>query len=417
MMKRILPFLFVIFTAVSALKAQVLTGIDVLEANGFEQLKNKRIGLITNPTGVNRDMRSTIDILSSSAARAAGVQLVSMFAPEHGVRGDVPAGVKVSNVMDSNTGAMIYSLYGNGMKPQKDMLKGLDALVFDIADIGSRSYTFISTLGLAIEAAGENGLEFIVLDRPNPLGGDKIEGGGVKSGYSSFVSKYNVPYIHGLTVGELARLYVGEGFLKANPTELVVVPMIGWNRSMTFDETGLSFVPTSPHIPHWSTSIYYPITGMIGELQTINIGVGYTMPFELFCAEWIADAEELAWVLNRRGIPGVRFRPTHITPYYGSMKGKAIHGVQVHVVDLDEAPLTLIGLYVMEELISRYPSYNPFKRAKSDRISMYDKVLGSSDLRKKFESSGYRLTDEVVRWGESESSWFESVRERYLLYY
>lgn len=417
MLKYIITTAILLTLSLTSLTAQVLTGIDVLQANGFEELKNKRVGLITNPTGVNKDMRSTIEILNSPEAKAAGVELVALYAPEHGVRGDIAAGVTVSNVKDEQTGAMIYSLYGNGMKPKPEMLKDVDALVFDIADIGSRSYTFISTLGLAIEAAGENNLEFIVLDRPNPLGGTKVEGGGVKSGFSSFVSKYNVPYIHGLTVGELARLYVGEGFLKANTVKLSVVAMVGWNRDMEFPETGLNFVPTSPHIPHWSTSIYYPITGMVGELQTINIGVGYTLPFELFCAEWITDAEGVAKSLNSRGIKGVQFRPIHITPYYGSAKGKGIHGVQMHVVDLQQAELTLIGLYVMEELIKRYPANNPFVKAKSDRISMYDKVLGSSDLRTRFAAAGYKLTDAIVDWWRAESEWFDDVRSKYLLYY
>ncbi len=396
--------------------AQVLTGIDVLEANNFEQLRGKRIGLITNPTGVNRNLRSTIDILSSAEAQSAGVQLVAMFAPEHGVRGDIAAGEKVSNVRDVKTGAMIYSLYGNGMKPKPEMLGGIDALVFDIADIGSRSYTFISTLGLAIEAAGENGLEFVVLDRPNPLGGNKIEGGGVKSGFSSFVSKYNVPYIHGMTVGELARLYVGEDFLKANPDRLTVVPMMGWSRSSTFDQTGLSFVPTSPHIPQWTTAIYYPITGMVGELQTLNIGVGYTLPFELFGAEWITDAEGLAERLNSKNIDGVIFRPIHYRPFYGSAKDKQVHGVQVHVTDIEAAPLTLIGLYVLEEIISAHPTKNPFKAATKERIAMYDKVLGSSELRTRFEQSGYMLTPQIVNWWKEQSNWFRILRKKYLLY-
>ncbi len=415
MRRLIISVVLVLF--VPACLAQVLTGIDILQSNGFEQLRNKRVGLITNPTGVNRNLRSTIDILSSVEARAAGVELVALFAPEHGVRGDIPAGEVVSNVLDSQTGAMVYSLYGNGMKPKREMLKGLDALVFDIADIGSRSYTFISTLGLAIEAAGESGLEFVVLDRPNPLGGVKVEGCGVRSGYSSFVGKYNVPYIHGLTVGELARLYVGEGFLAANPNKLTVVAMQGWIRSSTFDMTGLPWVPTSPHIPQWSTSIYYPITGMVGELQTVNIGVGYTLPFELFGAEWIADAEGLAERLNMGILDGVVFRPIHYRPYYGSGKGKLLHGVQVHVTDLEAVDLTLVGLWVMENLIAMYPGYNPFLRATESRISMYDKVLGSSELRERFVSSGYRLTPDIISWWRGSSSWFDSVRRRYLLYW
>lgn len=396
--------------------AQVLTGIDVLQSSNFAQLRGKRVGLITNPTGVNRELRSTIDILSSAEARAAGVELVAMFAPEHGVRGDVPAGEKVATARDAATGAMVYSLYGNGMKPKPEMLAGLDALVFDIADIGSRSYTFISTLGLAIEAAGEAGIEFIVLDRPNPLGGVKIEGGGVKQGFSSFVSKYNVPYIHGLTVGELAALYVGEEFLKAVPPRLTVIAMQGWMRGSQWDKTGLSFVPTSPHIPQWTTSIYYPITGMVGELQTLNVGVGYTLPFELFGAEWITDAEGLAKRLNARKISGVTFRPIHYKPMYGSGKEKYLHGVQIHVTDVESAPLTLIGLYVLEEIIKAHPEKNPLIAATKERIAMFDKVLGSSELRERFTSDGYRLTDDTIDWWSTESKWFAPIRQKYLIY-
>ncbi|MFI3299732.1 MAG: DUF1343 domain-containing protein [Rikenellaceae bacterium] len=413
-MKKILYLILLLSCGIA--QGQVLSGIDVLQSNGFEQLRGKRIGLITNPTGVNSSLRSTIDILSSPEALSAGVELVALFAPEHGVRGDIEAGKVVSDVRDTQTGAMVYSLYGNGMKPKAAQLKGLDALVFDIADIGSRSYTFISTLGLAIEAAGEAGLEFVVLDRPNPLGGNKVEGGGVMSGYSSFVSKYNVAYIHGLTVGELARLYVGEGFLKANPTQLTVVPMVGWSRWTKWEDTQLSWVPSSPHIPHSSTSVYYPVTGMIGELQTINIGVGYTMPFELFGAEWIEDAEVLAQRLNNKKIEGVVFRPIHYVPYYGSSKGKRVHGVQVHITELESAPLTLIGLYVMEEVIGMYPIKNPFTSATAQRIEMYDKVLGSSELRERFAAAGYMLTDEIVEWWCAQSSEFKEVRRKYFIY-
>lgn len=398
-----------------SVSAQVLTGIDVLEASGFQQISGKRIGLITNPTGVNSSLRSTIEILSSERAKQAGVKLVALYAPEHGVRGDIPAGKVVSNVRDSQTGAMVYSLYGNGMKPTREMLSGIDALIFDIADIGSRSYTFISTLGLAMEAAGQSGIEFIVLDRPNPLGGLKVEGKGVSEGYHSFVSKYNIPYLHGMTVGELAQLYVGEGFLSHNPT-LTVIPIEGWQRSDNWTATGLTWVATSPHIPYWETSMLYPITGMIGELSTLNIGVGYTLPFQTFAAEWIEDAESLAERLNAKGLKGIIFRPIHYTPYYGSGKGKSLHGVQLHVTDFNNATITLIGFHVLEELISLYPEYNPLTTATKERIDMFDKVLGGNALRQRFTESGYRLTPAIIEWWLSESLSFESLRKRYLLY-
>lgn len=394
---------------------QVKLGVDVLQASGFEALQGKRVGLITNPTGVNGDMVSTIEILSSRSAKEAGVELVALFAPEHGVRGDVPAGLKVENVKDKS-GATVFSLYGNGYKPKPEMLKDIDALVFDIQDIGSRSYTFISTLGLAMEAATENGIEFVVLDRPNPLGGRKIEGGTVESGFSSFVSKYPVPYIHSLTVGELARVYNGERMLKNGvQCKLTVVEMEGWSREMKWEDCGLQWVATSPHIPQAKTAVYYPVTGVAGELQIINIGVGYTLPFEIFATEWIADAEKLANRLNSNKIEGVTFRPIHFTPFYGSAKGKLIHGVQIHVTDLDKAPLTLLMFYVFEALREQYPNQPMIESASSDRLSMFDKVMGSSKLRQAFTASGYRVNAIKEAWQKS-SAWFTPVAQKYYIY-
>lgn len=409
--------IFFIFLLLLPLPAfcQVRLGNEVLVQLNFKPLQGKRVGLITNPTGVNSHLVSTIDILTSAEAQAAGVTLTALFAPEHGVRGDVAAGVQFENQRDKS-GAMIYSLYGNGYKPKAEMLNDVDVLVFDIQDIGSRSYTFISTLGLAMEAAAENNKEFMVLDRPNPLGGLKVEGGSVKEGFFSFVSKYPIPYIHGLTVGELAKVYHGERMLKGGVQgKLTIIPMAGWSRDMKWDETGLEWVMTSPHIPQAKTAIYYPMTGMVGELQTINIGVGYTLPFEIFATEWITDAEQLAGKLNDLEIEGVIFRPVHIVPYYGSGKGKSIHGVQVHVTDVEQAPLTLIMYYVMQELRVLYPTHSLFAESAADRISMFDKVNGSSELRTKFVTGGYKVSAIEALWHKS-SDWFLPIRERYMIY-
>ncbi|MEG2479548.1 MAG: DUF1343 domain-containing protein, partial [Mucinivorans sp.] len=332
------------------------------------------------------------------------------------VRGDVAAGVKFDHVRDESSSAMIYSLYGNGMKPQKEMLQDVDVLVFDIQDIGSRSYTFISTLGLAMEAAAQNGKKFMVLDRPNPLGGVKVEGEVVQSGFSSFVSKYPVPYIHGMTIGELARCYSAEKMLSGGvECNLVVIPMQGWTRQMEWKDTALPWVPTSPHIPHAQSTIYYPVSGMAGELQTINIGVGYTLPFELFAAEWITDAQTLCSMLNANNIPGVIFRPIHLTPFYGSARGKAIHGVQVHVTDLQKAPLTLLQFYVFQELHLLYPDHSPLEQATNERIEMFDKVMGSSTLRTAFIKGNYRVAAIKSLW-ESGAKSFLTIRDKYLLY-
>ena len=221
----------------------VRPGIEVLAENGFKQLQGKRVGLITNPTGVDNNLRSTIDIL----AEAPGVRLTALFAPEHGVRGDYVAGASVANDVDKKTGVPVYSLHGRTKKPTPEMLRNVDILVYDIQDIGCRSYTFISTMGLAMEAAANAGKEFMVLDRPNPLGGVRVEGNLVEKGRESFVGQYPIPYIYGLTPGELAEYLNNEGLLGAGVSvDLTVIPMDGWQRNMTFSQTGMPWVLPSP---------------------------------------------------------------------------------------------------------------------------------------------------------------------------
>jgi uncharacterized protein YbbC (DUF1343 family) len=272
--------LLLLVTASAIASAQVKPGIDVLREKGFEPLRGKRVGLITNPTGVDRQLRSTIDILHE----AAGVELVALYGPEHGVRGEYPAGELIDNKLDPETGIPMFSLYGRTRKPTPEMLKGVDVLVYDIQDIGSRSYTYISTLGLAMEAAAENNIELVVLDRPNPLGGHKFEGPLVEPGFISFVSQFPIPYVHGFTVGELAHFLNEEGLL-ANGVKckLTVIEMQGWNRQMLFEDTGLHWVPSSPHIPHTHSAYFYPVSGILGELYVVNIGVGLYPSFPDLC--------------------------------------------------------------------------------------------------------------------------------------
>lgn len=306
---RTFPFLLALLFSLS-LTAQVLPGIEVLRRGGFKELQGKRVGLITNPSGVDNSLRSTVDILHE----APGVKLTALFAPEHGVRGDVPAGEKVATGVDPVTGVKVYSLYGSTRKPTPEMLADVDVLVYDIQDNGCRSYTFISTMGLAMEQCARLGKEFVVLDRPNPLGGNKVEGPLTEPDCISFVSQYPIPYIYGLTPGELARMLVGEKLIKTDkPLKLTVVPMEGWNRSMRFADTGMPWVLPSPHIPSAETAVYYPATGIVGELDYLSIGVGYTLPFRTFAAPWI-NGKQLADALNDLHIPGVAFRPIHYKP-------------------------------------------------------------------------------------------------------
>ena len=403
--------------AICPLRAQVVrTGIEVLEGRGFDALKGKRVGLVTNPSGVDRNLRSTIDILND----APEVDLRKLFAPEHGVRGDVYAGGRVEDGKDPKTGLPVYSVYGATRKPSKEMLSGLDVVVYDIQDVGSRSYTFISTLGLVMRACAEQDIEVMVLDRPNPLGGNKVEGCIVEDGFHSFVSEFKIPYIYGLTVGELAILINEEGLNcgeKGNEApekcRLSVIPMDGWHRHMLYADTKLPWVLPSPNIPYPQSAIDYPSSGIAGEFQGyLNIGIGYTLPFEVFAAEWI-DADKLKARLDSYDIPGVAFRTIHFKPFSGSAQGKLIHGVQFHYTDFEAACCTLTQFYVMQAVNELYPSKNPFALS-SGRNGMFDKVCGTDYVRTTF---GRRLkVEDIAEYWSKDVESFRELSGKYLLY-
>jgi uncharacterized protein YbbC (DUF1343 family) len=410
-MKHVALFAFLLIAAeLIAQVPAVKTGIDVLRERDFDLLQGKRIGLITNPSGVDGSLRSTTDILFT----AKGVTLVALFGPEHGVRGNVRAGGKIESTVDSGTGLPVFSLYGKTRKPTPEMLKGIDLLVYDIQDIGCRSYTFISTLGLAMEAAAEQHIPFVVLDRPNPLGGERVEGNLVEEGFQSFVSPYPIPYIYGITCGELAKMLNGEGML-ANRVRcnLTVVPMKGWKRSMTFEETGLQWVPTSPHIPFSSSPMYYASTGIMGELGVISEGVGYTLPFHLFGAGWI-DPQRLCARLTAMQIPGVLFRPVTFTPFYGGLMGKQLGGVQVHITDPSAANLMSLQFLMMEAHNQLYPSRNPLLMADSAHRAMFDKVVGTNAIRLRFVKRMHY--DDIRIYLQKDVEGFRKKSGEYLLY-
>lgn len=406
----ILAALIVSAACASAGEPAVKTGIEVLRDRQFDLLRGKRVGLITNPTGVDGALRSTIDILYN----APGVRLVALFGPEHGVRGDFAAGDRVDTYTDARTGIPVYSLYGATHKPTAGMLKNIDILVYDIQDIGCRSYTYISTMGKAMEAAAELHIPFLVLDRPNPLGGHRVEGNCVEPGWESFVGQYAVPYVYGLTCGELARMLTAEGMLAgAVRCSLDVVPMKGWKRDMSFPQTGLQWVPASPHVPHANSAMHYVSTGVLGELGVISEGVGYTLPFELFAAEWI-DPMPMADRMNALHLEGVTFRPASFKPFYGRSTGKQLCGVQVHFTD--ERKVDLLGLQylfmqVQQEL---YPDKNPFLLADASRIKMFDKVMGTDKVRLAF-SRRMRYEDIRERF-IAEAKAFQTRSQRYYLY-
>lgn len=389
---------------------QVKPGIEVLRDRGFEGLKGKRVGLITNPSGVDNKLKSTIDILHE----AEGVELKGLYAPEHGVRGDVHAGDKVNTFTDPATGVTVYSIYGKNHKPTPEQLKDIDVLVYDIQDIGCRSFTFISSMGKAMEACAELGKEFMVLDRPNPVGGNIVEGNLVEDSCYSFVSQFPIPYVYGLTPGELAMYLNEEGILDGGKKcKLTVVPMEGWKRDMKFEATGMPWVLPSPHIPNPEAAVLYPVTGILGELGYMNIGVGYTLPFKLFCAEWV-DAQELSKRMNALNLPGLMFRPIYIKPFYAFGKDKNLQGIEVYVTDKEVAPLSLTQFYVMQEIADMYPDHKPFETCDQKRLSMFDKVTGSKEIRRRF-GKNYKVADIIDYWNKDNAS-FKAKSSKYYLY-
>ena len=408
--KTLLLLFLCLSLSAQAQKIRIKTGIEVLKAQNFRCLEGKRVGLITNPTGIDNELRSTIDILHE----APNVNLVALYGPEHGVRGDVHAGDHVSDQRDPATGLPVYSLYGKTRKATPEMLKDVDILVYDIQDIGCRSFTYISTLGLAMEAAAENGKELIVLDRPNPLGGLKVEGNLTEDDCISFVSQFKIPYVYGLTCGELALLLNGERMLTGGvQCKLTVIKMKGWKRRMDYTATGLQWIPSSPHIPHPHSAFFYPVSGILGELGYMSIGVGYTIPFQMFAAPW-AEADKLADALNDLHVPGVIFRPIYLKPFYSVGKGEQLQGVQVHITNYARAPLSPLQFLVMQEVARLWPERAVFDHADKGRFAMFDKVCGSHQIRERFTKTN-RWEDIRPYW-EKDVENFRQVSKKYYLY-
>ena len=407
--------LFLTTSVMEAKQPVVKPGIEVLRDSGFQRLVGKRVGLVTNPSGVDSQLRSTIDILFN----APGVDLVALYGPEHGVRGDVYAGGAVTDAIDAKTGLPVYSLYGATRKPTKEMLKGIDIMVYDIQDVGARSYTFISTLGLVMEACGELGIEVMVLDRPNPLGGNKIEGCYVEQPFNSFVSQYKIPYVYGLTVGELAEMINEEGLNRGQKgnqepakCKLWVVPMEGWTRDMLYEDTGLPWILPSPNIPYKDTPLYYSASGICGELYGfMNIGVGYTLPFQVFGATWL-DPEKLKARLESYNLPGVDFRTIWFKPFSGSSKGELVGGLQFFFTDYEKARVTEVQFYVIQAVAELYPNKKAFEVISG--YGLFDKVCGTDYVRLQL-SKTYKVSDILDYWRKDENA-FRALSQNYHIY-
>ncbi|MDO4510543.1 MAG: DUF1343 domain-containing protein [Bacteroidales bacterium] len=424
-MKRYILTLVAAAVAVLA-TAQVKPGVEVLRDGGFKQLQGKRVGLVTNPSGVDRDLKSTVDILNE----AEGVKLVALFGPEHGVRGNVHAGDAVADAVDEKTGVKTYSLYGKTKRPSAEMLKDIDVLVYDIQDIGCRSYTFYATMGECMVSCALTGTEFMVLDRPNPVGGNKVEGNLVEDGFFSFVSRYEIPYLYGLTPGELAAYLNEEGIIakeckKADPkckaglkAKLNVVPMEGWKRAMKYSETGMPWVAPSPQIPTPEHSYFYAMSGVIGELYAFNTGIGYTLPFQCFATPYL-NADKLADAMTALNLPGFRFRPINFKPFFKvgpetADAMKEMHGVQVYITDIEKANLTLCQFYFLQVLRELHPDAKIFDANAKRGFGMFDKVMGTDQIRKLF-SKRYKVAD-IEAYFNKDAAAFKAKSSKYYLY-
>lgn len=403
-------FLILLFFPFLLNAQNVKLGIDILQRDNFSILAGKNVGLITNQTGVNSKLETTHDILK----RAKNLKLVTVLSPEHGFKGLVEAGKTFENFTDTISGIRYLAMYGRTARPTKEMMKGIDVLVYDIQDIGVRSYTYISTLGLAMEAAAEFKIPIVVLDRPNPLGGYRIEGNVVEDDFKSFVSHYEIPYVYGLTCGELANLINTKRSI-GNPVKckLIVVKMEGWQRWMRFSDTGLVWVPTSPNVPYMETPEYLVASGVLGELIVFGIGITYTLPFQTFAAEWI-DADSLALHMNDLHLPGVIFRPISYKCLYGDWKDKILNGVQIYITDFKKVNLLELQFYFLQVHNQLYPDKNPFNLAGKNRLNMFDKVMGTNKIREKFTERF--LVDDIKNYLNKDIVWFKKLAKRYYIY-
>jgi uncharacterized protein YbbC (DUF1343 family) len=375
-------------------RAGVQLGIDVLAADGFAPLKGKRVGLVTNQTGVDGSGAKTRAVLKRH------VDLVALYTPEHGLDGTEPAGKYVASRRDPLTGVMAHSLYGPTRKPTAAMLRGVDVLVYDMQDIGCRSYTYISTMIKCMEACGDLGIPFLVLDRPNPLGGLRVEGPPMEARWISFIGQVPTPYVHGMTAGEIARMANASGWVSAR-CKLDVVPMRGWKRSMMWSDTGLRWVRPSPNIPRAESSAYYVATGLAGELPC-DVGCGGPTPFEVFGARG-ADPARMVAAVEAARMPGVSVEPWSRAPF---------GGVRLRLDKRAANDFTALNMYLLVE--AERQGAGMFKRASADKLSLFYKAYGSESVRAQV-AKGVSAAKIVAGWEPSVQR-FKAARRPHLMY-
>ncbi len=401
---------FIALSMALPLLGRVELGIDRFFTQPEAQLlKGKRIALLINHTSRNSALQSTEDVFLK---HANDYELTALFSPEHGLKGLFHAEEEVPD-SKGRKGIPCYSLYGKQRRPTPAMLKGIDVIVCDLQDIGVRSYTYASTLFYVMEEAAKMGIEIIVLDRPNPLGGVVVDGPMLEDKCRSFIGYVNVPYCHGLTIGELAQFFNGEYQIGC---KLKVIKMGGWERRMIFEETGIPWIPTSPNIPEPDSPLFYATTGILGVLNFVNIGGGINLPYKVVGAPWI-DAEEFAYKLNAQKLPGVSFLPFHYRPFYGAMKGKDCHGVKILVRDRNiYQPLT-VQYMLIGVLKSLYPKHveAAIKNLKKTEKEIFCKANGNSKMLDLIEKEQY-VAWLLIGYQAAQRQKYLSVRSKYLLY-
>jgi uncharacterized protein YbbC (DUF1343 family) len=383
--------------------SEVQTGLGALLADDFGQLAGRRVGLITNHTGIDRSLRYDIDLMHESRR----LNLVALFGPEHGVRGAAQAGVKVGSGIDEHTGLPVFSLYGETQRPTPAMLNGIDTLVFDIQEVGVRFATYQATMVYCLEAAAAAGIDFVVLDRPNPITGTHVAGNLLKPDFSSFVGPRQTPIRHGMTAGELARMFAAE----SGVLEPVVVPMRGWRRELWFDQTGLPWVLPSPNLPTLDSATLYPGTCLI-EGCNVSEGRGTTRPFEYIGAPWL-DPFRFANELESRGLPGVAFRPSYFTPTFSKYAGEVCGGVQIYVTDRNVLKPVQVGIHLLHACLTLEPSSFAW-RYRDNGTAVIDLLLGSDSPRNDLDA-GQSPAQVMAGWDLDMES-FRQRRKPFLLY-
>jgi uncharacterized protein YbbC (DUF1343 family) len=394
--------ILILFTMFSSCQGSVMTGLDCVDSY-IKVFQGKRIGIITNHTGYNSNGEYIVDVLRNMP----DVKVTALFGPEHGLWGKEQDAIKIDNQTDPLYGLQVYSLYGKTLKPTPEMLKDIDVLVFDIQDIGARFYTYIYTMSLAMEAAAENGKRFVVLDRPNPINGFSVEGNLLEPALSSFVGLYPVPVRHGMTAGELAKMFNDQGWLKDDvKADLVIIPMKGWRRRMWYDQTGLSFIKTSPNMPDLQTAAIYPGLCLL-EGTNISEGRGTKMPFRQFGAPWI-ESNRLTERLNELDLPGMHFEPVSFTPESSKYQGQICNGVRIIISERDRLEPYFSGIRIVNEIYRMYPQDFQWK------AKHFDRLCGTSKIRDAITNRS-SLNDLRKKW-RAELKSFQKIRKKCLIY-